>query len=135
MRLLRVRQATPARHCLACGRRVESNWTAIFDGDVPFYFCPREFPPNGGTQSQYEKAYKRCLAIARAERLPPDKRDEVRRDLVSPTGLVGMMFRWPDSVVWSRRWVGLCWNVQHYHVSARCTTVCFGFLTLRWHVR
>jgi len=41
----------------------------------------------------------------------------------------------PDNVVFSRQWVGFHWDRQQYSFNAVCTTVCLGFLTLRWHKR
>ncbi len=42
---------------------------------------------------------------------------------------------WPTNIVWSKKYVGFHWVTQKYGFGASCTTICVGFLTLRWHER
>ncbi len=53
--------------CTLCGctqtsdRHVESNWRVIEADGKPYYFCPREFPPDGASRFAFEAAYDRAV--------------------------------------------------------------------------
>ena len=55
--------------CLACGTgelsrpKIRSDWRVIATGDLRFYFCPQEFPPDRSSATKFEAAYSRLLGL------------------------------------------------------------------------
>lgn len=63
--------------CLLCGKTkradpaVSSNWRMVEAAGRRFYACPEEFPADGASEEQFQRAYyrflRRAIAVLRGE--------------------------------------------------------------------
>ena len=65
--------------CIVSERCEKTDWRCLeVDGDL-YYFCPREFPPDGAKSDCFKTAYQRCVVFIMQQRTPINQPENLER--------------------------------------------------------